>query len=317
MVIKLSLDSGRFATKRAYYHPTNRGLIKHSIPTLFTEIDYNELAGSSFRVEYKGHLYAVGGNLPYELIEENSKLVFSHELCIYTSVAQMIIESGLNLDEIHEIDLSINLPLNDFKNNKAAYEDKYQTNELIEMSVNNKEVKFIITRLRCYYEGMGTLIRHEKYRKGLVGVVDIGGKNETIIFYENFKAIRGMNMAGHEGSLVLFEAVARDLSTQYETDFTIQQVEMMARGELDAIDGFQESLDHHGLALAKLIRNKVISFKQNRALARYVFTGGGSFVFKPYLEEVFSEYQIEFINDAQYDNVVGALIRMWRERDKA
>lgn len=317
MEIKLSLDSGRFATKRAYYHPINQAMVKKSIPTLFTEIGYNELSGNSLRVEYKGSLYAVGGNLPYELIEENSKLVFSHELCIYTSMAQVIIESGLKLDEIHSFDLSINLPLNDFKNNKEAYEEKYQTDELIEMSVDNKRVKFVITRLRCYYEGMGTLIRHEKYRKGLVGVIDIGGKNETIIFYENFKAIRGMNMAGHEGSLVLFEAIARDLSAKYDTDFTIQQIEMMARGELDPINGFQESLDRHGLALAKLIRNKVISFKQNKVLARYVFTGGGSYVFKPYLQLVFSGYQIEFINDPQYDNAVGGLIRSHRERDKA
>ena len=75
MEIKLSLDSGRFATKRAYYHPINKAMVKKSIPTLFTEIGYNELSGNSLRVEYKGSLYAVGGNLPYELIEENSKLV--------------------------------------------------------------------------------------------------------------------------------------------------------------------------------------------------------------------------------------------------
>ena len=104
-------------------------------------------------------------------------------------------------------------------------------------------------------------------------------------------------MAGHEGSLVLFEAIARDLSAKYDTDFTIQQIEMMARGELDPINGFQESLDRHGLALAKLIRNKVISFKQNKVLARYVFTGGGSYVFKPYLQLVFSGYQIELIHN--------------------
>lgn len=317
MAFKLSLDSGRFATKRAYYRPSDRKLIKMCIPTLFIPIEAGELSGNSLRVKYQDGLYAVGGNLPYELIDENSKLVFSHELCIYTSIAQTLIELGMDLSEIHEIDLSVNLPLSDFKTNRAAYEEKYLTNEVIEIQVDGQTVRFMIVRVRSYYEGMGALIRYDDYRKGLVGVIDIGGKNSTIIYYEDFKALRGMNAAGNEGSLVLFEAVARGLSSKYDTDFTIQQVEKMAQGDLTPVDGFQELMDEHGMALAISIRNKIISFKQNRILARYFFTGGGSLVLQPYLEEVFKDYNIEFSKNPQYDNSVGALLRMWRERDKA
>ena len=148
MACKLSLDSGRFATKRAYFRPSDRKLIKMCIPTLFVPLEAGELSGNSLRVEYQNGLYAVGGNLPYELIDENSKLVFSHELCVYTSIAQTLIELGMDLTEIHEIDLSINLPLSDFKTNREAYEKKYLTNEVVKIKVEGQTVRFLITRVR-------------------------------------------------------------------------------------------------------------------------------------------------------------------------
>lgn len=316
-IIYISCDAGMSDTKYAWFN-MDGSILAESMSTVMTKNDVNEdstFKGDSYLVKYNNESYLIGGSQDYELDNNNSKLTLTHELCVYTSIANVILKMNLPLNMIHCVDLSLNLPLEDFKQEKQKeeYIKKY-LNKQINITVNGIAVQFTISNVRCYYEGQGTMIVNDNTENGYFYIIDIGGKNDTHILFKNFSPEKGKNSMTGNGVLTLLQNIATDLSIKYNYDFSIQDIKDIITGINPRIDGFNESFNKHSEKLVKQIKNQIQKFRPNLAFTQFIFTGGGTVVLKDQLTQIFKDgYNIIISQDAQFDNCKGALMKIKAE----
>ena len=322
--IYVSVDTGKSITKYTWMmrskNHQNHGF--DSFKTNVLETCNCDIAESGRLVKFEGHDYMVGGNEEYFLDNDNMKLSKKHGLCIYTAIAESLMNLNIDLDQIYLIDLSINVPLTDFKNKevKQKYENKYLS-KYITLRMNGQFINFKINKVRCVYEGQGAIIRNTHTTKGYYYVLDIGGKNDTHILFENFKPVMNKNSMTNNGVLECLQSVASDLSTTHQ--FEIKDVERILlklleefkkenKGEgnkfhYPPIPTFKEIFEKHARDLVKRIRNQVQKFKLNPHFVTLIFSGGGSVILEDFLKDEFNEFEFIFAADARFDNCKGAL----------
>ncbi len=184
-MIFTSVDTGKSSSKYSWLD-INGEIRSDVISTLVepTEID-NEFRGSADKIIIEGKSWLVGGvdgDLIYD--ESNSKLDTKHEISIYTCIARILVNHlSLDLTKTINISLSINVPLEEYKNKaiKETYIEKY-LDKTIEIDFNGKHIQFKIIELDLFFESSGAIIRNyhlvnPEDSLSYTCVVDCGSKN--------------------------------------------------------------------------------------------------------------------------------------------
>ena len=233
----ISMDSGKSSGKYAWLN-RNDEIQADSFTTLVreTSID-NDLTGDADKViltiDGKEQAFLVGGtNDDLAVDRSDSKLELKHEVSIYTAIAR-VITTHLQLDaeKTYEIDLSINVPLHDFKDKdmKNSYQNKYLNKE-IEMTLNGAIVKFKIAELRLYFEGQGALIRNmnlinREAATSYTFMIDAGSKNYTQILFNKLSPVPNKNSMTPNGINTTLRQLSTKLYDVCKTEFKIQEIE--------------------------------------------------------------------------------------------
>jgi len=318
----IAVDSGKSNTKYAWFEenkPSKKNIKADSFRSIVSEVTIDGVSTTNNLLIHRGIAYDVGGTDERALESSNSKLTDKHKLCVYTAIAKALVEMNIDdTDDIHHIDLSINVPLSEFKTLKDEYIKTYQNKE-VNLELNNKKISFVIDNIRPGFEGSGAIIRNVDDETNQIHIIDIGGKNDTHISFERFeengltkfKPIKDKNGMTNNGVLTLLQLIASDLSDTYDT--TINDIEKIIEGRLSKPAKFDEIFKHRAKQHTIAIKNQVQKYKLNPSFTTIIFSGGGSLLLKEQLKKAFEEYSIKIAPDAQFDNAKGMLERVLNE----
>lgn len=311
--IYISVDTGKSHTKYAWFSSNkldSKDIHADKFKSVVSETIPNSLNSCDTLTVYDGVTYDVGGD-ERSLESSNSKLSNHHKLCTYTAIAKSLLQMNMNTQHTYFIDLSINVPLLEFKTKKDDYIKKYK-NQTVSLYLNNQKVDFIIACVRPTYEGSGAAVRNMKDGVQNIHIVDIGGKNDTHVSFEvidsQLRPVKGKNGMFNNGVLTLLQHIASDLSDIF--DVTIEDVEKIIEGKLNKPKGYDEVFELRASAHVASIKNQVQKYKLNPMFTQLTFAGGGSLLLQKQLKTAFSEYEPKFSKDSQFDNVKGALERV-------
>jgi len=312
----ISVDTGKSHTKYAWFEGSVldvKNIKADSFKSVISEIAPDELTRRETLITYDNKTYDVGGNDGRALESSNSKLSNHHKLCTYVAIAKALLRISENNRSTHIIDLSINIPLAEFKIKKEEYIQGYK-GKVVSIMINNKKIDFMIGNVRASYEAAGAAVRNIKDGINNAHIIDIGGKNDTHISFENVddqvKPVKDKNGMFNNGVLTLLQTIASDLSTDF--DVTIEDVEKIIAGNLSKPENYDRVFDQRTTSHVAMIKNQVQKYKLNPMFTKLILSGGGSLLLRNQLEIAFSEYKPIFSSDAQFDNVKGALERVIR-----
>lgn len=325
-LIQMSCDTGRSGSKYSWLD-MNGEIKSDVITTVIKETELtNSFRGTADKIVINNEAWLVGGresDLIHE--EESSKLTKTHELSIYTCIAR-VLANHLSLDLSNQINvaLSINVPLDDFKDPKVkqTYVDFYLGKE-IELTFNDERViKFKIAELDVFFESSGAIYRnyHLVDAENILSqtcVIDLGSKNDTqIVFSNQIMPVPGKNHMGNNGINRPLRMLARELERILgENTLPIPVVESIIVGEtkIESLtdEVLNKAIKEATVEVVRQIKNTTDTFELRKTLTKILFTGGSSIVLKPYLKEVYENagYTVYFSKDARYDNSKGALIK--------
>ena len=326
-LIHVAVDSGKSSTKYAYLGH-NGEIFADSIATLFKPVDLDEgFTGTTDKIIIGANAWLIGGlDGDIRFDEENSKLKENHEKLIYTAIARVLTNHlSLDLSEIINVSLSVNVPLEEFKNVavKQKYVDTYlsKEGEIVELNINGKDVKFKIVNVSPFYESQGAIIRNQQLLNkednlSRTYVIDCGSKNDTHIVFDNRPApVQNQNDMGIAGINTSLRKFASILSKKMNDRFTIVQVENFLAGN-NILNGWTKEELYTEFApiaieLAKSIKDTTDSLQVSKHNTQVLFSGGASIILKDQLKSLYEDagYTVHFSQDARFDNCKGALIK--------
>lgn len=326
------VDPGK-NTVNALCFDSNFNLIGHvAFPSVtqrkrsFRDIDSS--SDLQFQVEYQDEKFLVGEGILTGFNFETSKNTMHHKICIDTAIAYFV---DNNNERIH---LVVGYPSSDYTNPEQQEEYikliKENTGHIV---VNGEEKSFIITDVVVKPEGVAMKPRIQQVPGQKVKVIDIGGENINYRYYDekgNTLESESLDKLGvnHLESFIKTKlrkyVKVKDIdvnSIDYlkaVSDCKIDEVldkdisdfenshEFMREVVLDFVDMIIDGLDAKGVSLY-------------RRGTKFLFTGGGSMLLKPYLEETLknSKDYLVFSNTAYWDNCISYAIKDVGDRYKA
>mgnify|MGYP002579760329 CR=1 FL=1 len=315
-LIKLSVDTGGANTKYAYM--VNDEIFAHQFPTIVMPINKNDEIAEGIRIEYNGQNYLFPNYGTYSLTKNNTKLDEKHYIAVYTAIAKALQKLKVDTTETVLIDLSINIPIVEFKQTdiKEKYINQYK-NKLITIKLNNTDYTFKISEVNPYFESQGYLLRHlDSYAKKNVLMIDLGGRNDSFCLFRALKPQSSCSFSGTEGALKCLSSIATELSESGEP-YTIQDVKEFKTKEQELIpDKFNEICEKYTRDYLTKIMNKIIGKDINFTTTEVVFTGGGAMLFSTEIQTTFKD-TIKHLTisstDGWADNVKGALRRSYNK----
>lgn len=326
------VDPGK-NTVNALCFDSNFNLIGHvAFPSVtqrkrsFRDIDSS--SDLQFQVEYQDEKFLVGEGILTGFNFETSKNTMHHKICIDTAIAYFV---DNNNERIH---LVVGYPSSDYTNPEQQEEYikliKENTGHIV---VNGEEKSFIITDVVVKPEGVAMKPRIQQVPGQKVKVIDIGGENINYRYYDekgNTLESESLDKLGvnHLESFIKTKlrkyVKVKDIdvnSIDYlkaVSDCKIDEVldkdisdfenshEFMREVVLDFVDMIIDGLDAKGVSLY-------------RRGTKFLFTGGGSMLLKPYLKETLknSKDYLVFSNTAYWDNCISYAIKDVGDRYKA
>ena len=284
---------------------------------------------NKFKVKYNGKYYEIGDEIEKgNYSNDNSKITEHHKLCLLLAIGL------LTEDDSNFVDLLVGLPSSHIANplEKENFEKMLREEEGKEVviEINGQEKRFVISNITPYSEGLAMVPRLKltinENNKHNVAVIDIGGHNFNL---RRFNAIgysldeKGISEEGVGINNLLTKLQEELLSGLEDRNRSISRIDLkrfIKQRRLDedmVISGFEDDTFEFVDEFVKTyidtyILNKLSAYgvKPGANGMIYLFTGGGSNLLKPYLEEMFIENNkcIRFSESAKWDNCLSFML---------
>ena len=297
-----SVDSGKFATK--WTNGNKRGMFRTTLEAI--ESFDPTLQGNY--VEFEGGKYQMSQESG-RVDTETSKARLVHKLSIYIALSQMKIK------EEQKINLVIGCPSNLCKNQveRQEYAEYIKGDGVIEISINKKDYTFYINDVLVLPEGSGIIFRDEnydKYSEELIGVVGIGGLNMQGTIYMECDPVDSSIFTLNSGTDNLYVEIKSALNRMKKDGVTNNYSDLQISYKIKYLnDQEKNGLSDEEIQVIKTIMRKQLdkafaemnSKQWNINGMKLVFTGGGSLLMKPVIEEM--GYEIS--EDPVFDDCIG------------
>lgn len=179
----VSIDNGYWATK-----------IAHAGQLANVKSKYTEDPDGDF--EFLGKKYTIGhGSYNIEHDKTNNEL---HRLTTYYALSKLT-------HGTEEFNLTVSLPMLHYKGGKEEFKNYIQGDGTIKTRLENKEKKFQINAVTVFMQGAGALYANNptELKRGIVGVLDIGGLTAQGCVFENLKPIGETMFQVDAGMIIL------------------------------------------------------------------------------------------------------------------
>ena len=320
----IAVDSGKYATKVAYYNQENDEvkLFKYKTKIGLGNFNDDALESNTVIVEYNGQTYKVGNGATQEAELETSKATDIHKICILTAIAMCV--SDTEVDEVHA---AIGIPVKEWENVEKRIEyknfifdkDEVSMKIMLRSDMEPVEKKFKIISKHVYPESQGALFLKKvaPLSNGTVAVLDLGNLNINCTCWNHRELDRQYSLTDELGGNILISGLSQELSASFSRCDETYVAKVLKQPkdkrylrpnrpnpEIEVLS--KEMIDSYLLNHVKMIRRRCDAKHWSLDFMNLVFIGGTSDLLREEIHQIFGD-EAYIPKHPEYANVAGFL----------
>ena len=306
MIRMVAIDAGKSDTK-ARMRRTDGTDKEITFATKMDPTSRDQASNGSYIVEYEGSTYLLGAQAETGSAT-SSKAEILHKIATYAAIHQLVD----NNDDVFVI-IGCPLAICENKTKKEEYLKFIFPSPDVTITLNGITKHFTVRKTLVAAESSGVIALDPTYRKGLIGIIDIGGLNINCCVYQDGYCIISTLFTENYGSNVFKENLKKFLFTKYGDDIpdylmdtVIQKGYLPDNTSLDGkAPGSAELITAYKTAHIQSIVHKCQQHGWDLKHTPLAFVGGSSLLFRNEIKQAFPAATT--FDDAAMINVKGFL----------
>lgn len=289
----IAIDHGNYAIK-TLNHSFLAGISEHTVkPPMADEI-----------LEYDGRYWTLTGNrLSYMRDKTQDERYFLFTLF---AIAKELETAG-HLSAFETVDLAIGLPPEHYGVLKNKFAQYFKRQGSINFVYNDKPISIVIQNVCVYPQAYAAAIPYASKLLSTLRmfIVDIGGYTTDVLLLRNGKPDLQFCRSLELGVITMNNEIIRKVSALHDIKIEDDHISAVLRGEKtilpDAVKKtIRDSTKLHTSDILNKLRELQVDLRANPAM----FIGGGSVLFKEYIQNSNLVTEPEFIEDPKA-NAIG------------
>lgn len=289
----IAIDHGNHACKGVHFNFVS-GLAQHSVrPPMADEV-----------LEYKGEFWTLSGQrLPYRRDKTRDESFF---ILTLFGIAKELACAG-PLPSAERIDLAVGLPPEHYGLLKDKFRDYFKRSESIQFCYNDKPITIMIRNVFVYPQAFAAIAPQKSQLKHHLRLflVDIGGYTTDVLLLREGKPDMQFCRSLETGVITMNNDIIRRVGALHDMQIEDEHISAVLRGQetilpVEVKETIRKSAEQHAKNILNQLRELKVDLRSNPA----VFIGGGSALFRDYLEHSPLVASATFVEDVKA-NAIG------------
>ena len=270
----ISIDHGKHACKTIHFNFVS-GLAQHSVrPPMADEV-----------LEYNGEFWTLSGQrLPYRRDKTRDESFF---ILTLFAIAKELAFAG-PLPSAEKIDLAVGLPPEHYGLLKDKFRDYFKRNQSVQFIYNDKPITIMIRDVFVYPQAFAAIAPQKSQLKHHLRLflVDIGGYTTDVLLLRQGKPDMQFCRSLETGVITMNNDIIRRVGALHDMQIEDEHISAVLAGKETILpeevkDTIRKSAEQHAINILNQLRELKVDLRSNPA----VFIGGGSALFRDYLEK--------------------------------
>ena len=270
----IAIDHGNHACKTVHFNFVS-GLAQHSVrPPMADEV-----------LEYNGEFWTLSGQrLPYRRDKTRDESFF---ILTLFAIAKELAYVG-PLPSAEKVDLAVGLPPEHYGLLKDKFRDYFKRNQSVQFIYNDKPVTIMIRDVFVYPQAFAAIAPQKCQLKHHLRLflVDIGGYTTDVLLLRQGKPDMQFCRSLETGVITMNNDIIRRVGALHDMQIEDEHISAVLAGKETILpeevkDTIRKSAEQHAINILNQLRELKVDLRSNPA----VFIGGGSALFREYLEK--------------------------------
>ena len=270
----IAIDHGNHACKSIHFNFVS-GLAQHSVrPPMADEV-----------LEYNGEFWTLSGQrLPYRRDKTRDESFF---ILTLFAIAKELANAG-PLPSAEKIDLAVGLPPEHYGLLKDKFRDYFKRNQSVQFIYNDKPITIMIRDVFVYPQAFAAIAPQKCQLKHHLRLflVDIGGYTTDVLLLRQGKPDMQFCRSLETGVITMNNDIIRRVGALHDMQIEDEHISAVLAGKETILpeevkDTIRKSAEQHAINILNQLRELKVDLRSNPA----VFIGGGSALFRDYLEK--------------------------------
>ena len=270
----IAIDHGNHACKTVNFNFFS-GLAQHSVrPPMADEI-----------LEYNGEFWTLSGQrLPYRRDKTRDESFF---ILTLFAIAKELAFAG-PLPSAEKVDLAVGLPPEHYGLLKDKFRDYFKRNQSVQFIYNDKPITIMIRDVFVYPQAFAAIAPQKCQLKHHLRLflVDIGGYTTDVLLLRQGKPDMQFCRSLETGVITMNNDIIRRVGALHDMQIEDEHISAVLAGKETILpeevkDTIRKSAEQHAINILNQLRELKVDLRSNPA----VFIGGGSALFRDYLEK--------------------------------
>ena len=270
----IAIDHGNHACKSVHFNFVS-GLAQHSVrPPMADEV-----------LEYNGEFWTLSGQrLPYRRDKTRDESFF---ILTLFAIAKELAFAG-PLPSAEKIDLAVGLPPEHYGLLKDKFRDYFKRNQSVQFIYNDKPITIMIRDVFVYPQAFAAIAPQKSQLKPHLRLflVDIGGYTTDVLLLRQGKPDMQFCRSLETGVITMNNDIIRRVGALHDMQIEDEHISAVLAGKETILpeevkDTIRKSAEQHAINILNQLRELKVDLRSNPA----VFIGGGSALFRDYLEK--------------------------------
>ena len=270
----IAIDHGNHACKSVHFNFVS-GLAQHSVrPPMADEV-----------LEYNGEFWTLSGQrLPYRRDKTRDESLF---ILTLFAIAKELAFAG-PLPSAEKIDRAVGLPPEHYGLLKDKFRDYFKRNQSVQFIYNDKPITIMIRDVFVYPQAFAAIAPQKSQLKHHLRLflVDIGGYTTDVLLLRQGKPDMQFCRSLETGVITMNNDIIRRVGALHDMQIEDEHISAVLAGKETILpeevkDTIRKSAEQHAINILNQLRELKVDLRSNPA----VFIGGGSALFRDYLEK--------------------------------
>ena len=270
----IAIDHGNHACKSVHFNFVS-GLAQHSVrPPMVDEV-----------LEYNGEFWTLSGQrLPYRRDKTRDESFF---ILTLFAIAKELTFAG-PLPSAEKVDLAVGLPPEHYGLLKDKFRDYFKRNQSVQFIYNDKPITIMIRDVFVYPQAFAAIAPQKSQLKHHLRLflVDIGGYTTDVLLLRQGKPDMQFCRSLETGVITMNNDIIRRVGALHDMQIEDEHISAVLAGKETILpeevkDTIRKSAEQHAINILNQLRELKVDLRSNPA----VFIGGGSALFRDYLEK--------------------------------
>ena len=270
----IAIDHGNHACKSVHFNFVS-GLAQHSVrPPMADEV-----------LEYNGEFWTLSGQrLPYRRDKTRDESFF---ILTLFAIAKELTFAG-PLPSAEKVDLAVGLPPEHYGLLKDKFRDYFKRNQSVQFIYNDKPITIMIRDVFVYPQAFAAIAPQKCQLKHHLRLflVDIGGYTTDVLLLRQGKPDMQFCRSLETGVITMNNDIIRRVGALHDMQIEDEHISAVLAGKETILpeevkDTIRKSAEQHAVNILNQLRELKVDLRSNPA----VFIGGGSALFRDYLEK--------------------------------